>query len=217
MTTDTTRPTRRKLNNGTIDAFTEAISAGLTLERTCDHIGITSSTWRRWRQQGDTDHNNGNTDTLEARLCTAVQGARLKAERRAVLALVRAAVGDEQITERTTTHVRWVRDGYDEAGKRWTYRELTETSTVVERRTVRDWRAALAWLERTQPEHYARVTRQWVSGPEGEPVQLEPVESLRDKLEVELEALAVKLAANDAVDAHSSEVGELGQAEHPEG
>jgi len=199
MTTDTDdRPQRRKLNDGTIDAFTEAIGSGLTLERTCHHLGINTSTWRRWRQAGDTDVEEGRTDTLEARLCTAVHDARLKAERRAVLALVRAAVGDEQVTTRTTTSQRWLRvKGTD---GEWTYRQFTDTTTVEERRTVRDWRAALAWLERTEPGMYARVTRQWVSGPEGDPVQLESVESLRDTLELEMQELAERLADNDAAD-----------------
>jgi len=196
MTTDTDdRPQRRKLNDGTIDAFTEAIGAGLTLERTCHHLGINTSTWRRWRQAGDTDIDEGRGDTLEARLCTAVHDSRLKAERRAVLALVRAAVGDEQVTTRTTTSERWLRVK-NKAGE-WTYQQFTDRTTVEERRTVRDWRAALAWLERTQPSDYARVTRQWVSGPEGDPVQLEPVESLRETLETELNELAARLAEND--------------------
>jgi hypothetical protein len=192
-----TRPERRKLNDATIAAMGEAIAGGLTLERACHHLGINTGTWRRWRSAGDADLAEGRTDTLEARLCAAVHEARLHAERRAVLSIVQAATGEQQVTERTTTSTRWLRE-QDDAGE-WHYVARTETTVTVEKRTVRDWRAGLAWLERTVPEVYARVTRQWVSGPEGEPVEVATVENLRGRLEVELEALALRLAENDPV------------------
>ncbi len=193
------RPT--KLDNGTIEAFREGITSGLTIHRTCHHLGINDSTWRRWRQQGETDIAAGDTDTDSARLCTAVQEARLAAERRAVLAIVRAAVGDEQTIERTTTTTRYLRI-YDDDAERWGYEPRTETSTTVERRTVRDWRAALAWLERTEPATYARVTRQWVSGPGEEPIQVHDVDDLRARLIADFDAMDLELAAANSREAH---------------
>lgn len=219
MTDTATQPIPRKLNDGTIAAFAEGIVAGLPLERICQHIGVADSTWRRWRAQGETELANEpdpqpdptadpDQDALRlqrerdeiaaarspyARLCTAVQEGRLRAERRAVLALVNAAIGDEQVVEVRETRERWIRV-YDEETKRYGYELRTETTTRTERRTVKDWRAALAWLERVHPETYARVTRQWISGPSGDgPVEIS-VEEMRSKVDAELQELAEKMA-----------------------
>jgi hypothetical protein len=117
------------------------------------------------------------------------------------LAIVRAAVGDEQIVERTTTTQRWIRV-YDEATQRYAYELKTETTHAVEKRTVRDWRAALAWLERTQPETYARVTKQWVSGPGEEPLEVRTVDDLRDKLIRDLDQMEAELADANERETH---------------
>ena len=199
MTDD--RPQRRKLNDETVTYFREAIGAGLTIERTCHHYGINDSTWRRWRQQGEADLDEGTPETLEARLCTAVQEARLTAERRAVLALVRAAVGDEQTVTRTTETERWLRVKNTETGE-WEYQRFVERSTITETRTVRDWRAALAWLERTQPHDYARVTRQWVSGPDEGPLEFQSVDAMREQVLAGLEELEAELAAANDREEH---------------
>ena len=174
------RPER--INDDLVAKFVELVADGMTITRTCQTLAINDGVWRRWRAQGDTDLEAG-TDSVHARLSAGVQEARREAERRAVHA-IRAAGFGVKMTERTTTTTTKP-DG------------AVVVVEVVREKVDRHWTALAWWLERTIPEVYAKVTRQWVSGPEGEPVQLEPVESLRDKLELEMERLAEQLAEND--------------------
>lgn len=71
----------------------------------------------------------------------------------------------------------------------------------------RDWRAALAWLDRRHPADFKPHERVEISGPEGGPVE---VENARDKLLKKLDAISERMreekhghdAPKDLVDEH---------------
>ena len=59
----------RKLDDDLIEAWHEAISLGLTPNLTCMRMGFSTTIWKTWKEQGETDIENG-VDSLEARLVT---------------------------------------------------------------------------------------------------------------------------------------------------
>ena len=166
--------------------FAELIRGGFTITAACEAIGIADSTYRTWRRQAEGDLAAGNTDTAHARFLTAVQEAKRQAERYAIAGILRAGLGD-QSTETTTitkTYTKVV------AGE---LHEVSETTTKTVERTDKQWQALAWWLERNYPERYARVTRQWVSGPDEGPVEVSSPDEMRDRLNRDLDALAVSL------------------------
>lgn len=147
------------LDDALVAKFVELVTDGMTITATCDALDLHDSTWRKWRKRGETDIDAGNPDTTYARLVTGVQEARREAKHRALVAIRSAGFG-VKLTERTTTTV--TRPNGDVV--------VTE---VVKEKVDRHWTALAWWLERSYPKEFARVDRQWVSGPDDAPVRTE--------------------------------------------
>ena len=113
------------------------IEEGLRLDQACEMAGIPSRTVRTWRKRGATERDN----RLYADFYDAVQRAEAVASHR-LLEIVRksAELGHESIE---------IQEISDEAGN------IISTRTI-RRSSPRDWKAALALLERTDAERYGK-------------------------------------------------------------
>jgi len=173
-----------------VQNFTDLVRQGMTITATCEALGLHDSTWRRWRAQAEADLDAGDTDTKHALFLTAVQESRRQAERHAIAGVLRAGMGERTVTVDTTTKT------YQKAVGRGDDARLVEVTETTERRTERTekaWQALAWWLERSYPDRYARVTRQWVSGPDEGPVEVVNPDELRARLDADLEAFASTL------------------------
>lgn len=99
------------------------------------------------------------------RFWLALTRARDIAEERLVDVVVQAATGYDEVTVET-------REVLTKDGDIVT---LTSTST----RHVKDWRAGLAWLERSRPQEWGRYNRTELSGPDGGPIEIAGMEDAR--------------------------------------
>lgn len=99
------------------------------------------------------------------RFWQALTHARDVAEERLVDVVVQSATGYDEVTIET-------REVLTKDGEIVT---LTSTST----KTIKDWRAALAWLERARPQEWGRYNRTELSGPDGGPIEIAGMEDAR--------------------------------------
>lgn len=142
-----------------IESVAGAISVGASVTDTAGALGLGRSTLYRWLKEGKEAAQlkaEGHTsyDALKLQLFEEVEKATHEAKVEALMALRKGFRGWTQ-TETTTT---------SEDGK--------PTKTVTKTRTMFDWQAALAYLERKHPREFARLLRTELSGPDGTPLGL---------------------------------------------
>lgn len=171
------RPTR--LHQALIEEVSTRIAQGEHQETAALAVGISKSTFYSWKAKGEEARNardNGvpvpKERAIYVEFLEAVDEARALGVSRVVQAVQRAAIGGD---------VASLREWEDDAGN--LHREVTFTRPNVAAMT---W-----WLERAEPQKYAR--RLEVSGPGGEAIPVEVEVSARDLLRRKLGEQAERL------------------------
>ena len=147
------RPT--KLTPKVQERVCKAIEQGLPYSEACTLAGIHQATFCNWRNRGETQKQGIFYEFVEA-----VNHAQAKATEVFVKAVRDSAErGNEEVAETVK---------FDGSGK------MIER-TVVTRRSPRDWRAAIAMLERRSPESWGRRVIQHDGIPAGSALPTGPV------------------------------------------
>jgi hypothetical protein len=142
------------------------LAAGSTIRTTCDSVGVGESTYFEWVEIGNAYINEQPHERMpedEAEKQAFAEFA--EASTRAVAdGLIQAAIAFRQgmnpskSTSDTTETLEETR--LDKEGKPYTYRKTITKRTTTQ--TPGDWRAAMEYLARRDPENWARVNPQKV-------------------------------------------------------
>lgn len=164
------RPT--KLTPDTQQKIIERLQAGSTIKSTCDSVGIGERTYYQWVEIGNAYNNDEDHDRMprlikdrEAMAQFAQEATRAQAD-----GMITAAIqfkkgmlpsDSESVTTKTIKETRIGKDGTP-------YEYVKQETTRTVTKHPGDWRAAMEYLARRDPENWARqkVSHE-VSGPDG--------------------------------------------------
>lgn len=175
-----------KFTPETREKILQRLAAGSTIKTTCDSVGIGVSTYMEWLEIGQAhlageDHRHM-PKTIEER--DAFSEFSEATTRALADGLIQAAIAFRQgmnpskSTSDTTETLEETR--LDKEGKPYIYRKTITKRTVTQ--TPGDWRAAMEYLARRDPENWARVNPQKVevTGKDGGAIILKTGMSMDD-------------------------------------
>jgi hypothetical protein len=155
-----------KFTPETRKAILERLAAGSTIKATCDSVGVGVSVYHLWIEIGNAiqngeGHKNAPTDEASRQdyldFLEATTRASAEGLIRAAIAF-RQGMNPSESVSNTTETLQETR--LDKNGKPYTYTKTITKRTVTQ--TPGDWRAAMEYLARRDPENWARVNPQKV-------------------------------------------------------
>lgn len=114
----------------------DLIATGNTIKATCAYVGISDETFRRWLEKVD--------------FLADIERAKGQAHIGAVFA-IRSAIQGQQETSTITETFSETR--LDKNGEEYTYKRTTTKNVITN--VPADWRAAIDYLKRRDPEHWS--------------------------------------------------------------
>ena len=139
---------RAKLSDKTQAALIKLIETGVTVADACSEVGIAESTYYNWIKRGEA----GEEPFLQ--FLEALTRARSSARVAAIKALRNAM---HPYTETRKTVEVFTETRLNKQGEPYEYVKKTESETTV--RYAGDWRAALEYLKRRDPENWQPPTK----------------------------------------------------------
>lgn len=155
-----------KFTPETRKAILERLSAGSTIKATCDSVGVGVSTYMEWLEIGRAHLNDEPHDRMPRLIAEREAFAEFveATTRAAADGMIRAAIAfrqgmnpSESVANTTET---FEETRLDKDGKPYIYRKTVAKRTVTT--TPGDWRAAMEYLARRDPENWARTNPQKV-------------------------------------------------------
>ena len=140
------RPT--KLTRAVHNRIVKAVREGLPYEVAAKAARIDISTFYRWRNRGKEDKEAG-VDSVFCEFCDALEEAVAKGESQNAAIIARAARGGSKATSTKVVKKQ-------EGGEDGELKTVLIEETVTIKKTLPDWRAAMAGLERRHPERWGR-------------------------------------------------------------
>lgn len=135
---------KSKLTTQVHDTIINYISAGATDKDAYTSVGISYDCFYRWLREGEAAKSGQKREFYEA-----VTRARAQAFANAAVALRSGMVASQTVVDTTDTIIE-TRIGKD--GQPYQYRKVTTRKSVTKHPS--DWRAAVEFLKRRDPEHW---------------------------------------------------------------
>jgi hypothetical protein len=158
------RPT--KLSPLVVQAVTDALARGLTIEQACVCADISTTTYQRWMATAETGDER----------FVAFRDAVMRARTRGIEARLRNIVMAAEEGVQSFETVEVTEQKLNKSDEVVTLKKKTKTTRTI----PPDWKAAAWWLERVEPKQFAPVNKNEISGPGGGPIPYKRAEDLSD-------------------------------------
>lgn len=167
---------KTKLNSDLQEQIIELLAIGVPDDAMCQQVGISKSSfynWLKWGRGYEAGGKNGETITVDEQVIElpksgkgkflafldAVTRARGTAKVHAIDAIHEAIGGQEQVTtiDEFVSETRLKKDGTE-----YEYKKRVQKTVTTQQPA--DWRAAIEYLERRDPDHWSKQQRVNLSG-----------------------------------------------------